>query len=407
MSLVAALLSLLVACGSGQPPHRGDAGDGGGRDGATDRVTQPPADARDDGPVASADGAADARLRAHAHVAADAGDAGPRCTLGTAVNCAACGDPACTLANTLMACTSADQCGRAVCAAGFGNCKASSLDCETSFAAGGTCLPRYEGTTVFATDYTYTSSTAIGTDGSFFPGRSVPRNGGLRSQRRSRRSLGGQRSGHRRLHHQAQRRRELRLDAELPGVGRRPGGDGTNDQALDLVELIEDLDLKTGFPARPLRHQDEPRRPPGITPGWELDGNPFTDHLDVLAFDNRKKLRGGTPSDLWHRKGHTALVRTSDAPAASRPLAVRCLLYVFLPTASMAAFDGEGRVVYVGSLSKLLSPSLRIGYVSAPKTVTQRLGAEVTMMDRQVIPRWRPRSQSSSKRESFNVIPAK
>jgi len=168
MSLVAALLSLLVACGSGQPPHRGDAGDGGGRDGATDRVTQPPADARDDGPVASADGAADARLRAHAHVAADAGDAGPRCTLGTAVNCAACGDPACTLANTLMACTSADQCGRAVCAAGFGNCKASSLDCETSFAAGGTCLPRYEGTTTFATDYTYTSSTAIGTDGSFF-----------------------------------------------------------------------------------------------------------------------------------------------------------------------------------------------------------------------------------------------
>jgi hypothetical protein len=335
MSLVAALLSLLVACGSGQPPHRGDAGDGGGRDGATDRVTQPPADARDDGPVASADGAADARLRAHAHVAADAGDAGPRCTLGTAVNCAACGDPACTLANTLMACTSADQCGRAVCAAGFGNCKASSLDCETSFAAGGTCLPRYEGTTVFATDYTYTSSTAIGTDGSFFPGRSVPRNGGLRSQRRSRRSLGGQRSGHRRLHHQAQRRRQLRLDAELPGVGRRPGGDGTNDQALDLVELIEDLDLKTGFPARRFgtKMNRAGRRASPRAGSWTVTHSPITStsSLSIIA----RSFAVVPRSDLWHRKGHTALVRTSDAPAASRPLAVRCLLYVFLPTASM------------------------------------------------------------------------
>jgi hypothetical protein len=183
MSLVAALLSLLVACGGGQPPHRGDASDGG-LDGAADRVTRPSADARGDAAVATADAAADAHLRADAQVVADAAadartdgpghagdasvDAGPLCTLGTAVNCAACGDPACTLANTLTACTSADQCGRAVCAAGFGNCNVSSLDCETSFAAGGTCLPRYEGTTTFATDYTYASSTAIGTDGSFF-----------------------------------------------------------------------------------------------------------------------------------------------------------------------------------------------------------------------------------------------
>jgi hypothetical protein len=67
-----------------------------------------------------------------------------------------------------MACTSADRCARAVCAVGFANCNASSPDCETSFAAGGTCLPRLRGTTAFATDYVYGSATAIATDGSFF-----------------------------------------------------------------------------------------------------------------------------------------------------------------------------------------------------------------------------------------------
>jgi hypothetical protein len=63
---------------------------------------------------------------------------------------------------------SADRCGRAVCEAGFGNCDVSSLDCDTSFAAGGTCLPHYLGTTALAMGYTYTSWTTIGTDGSFF-----------------------------------------------------------------------------------------------------------------------------------------------------------------------------------------------------------------------------------------------
>jgi GntR family transcriptional regulator/MocR family aminotransferase len=53
------------------------------------------------------------------------------------------------------------------------------------------------------------------------------------------------------------------------------------------------------------------------------------------------------------------------------------------PMLPLAAFDGEGRVVYVGSLSKLLSPSLRIGYVSAPKALTQRIAAEVMLVDRQ------------------------
>jgi GntR family transcriptional regulator/MocR family aminotransferase len=53
------------------------------------------------------------------------------------------------------------------------------------------------------------------------------------------------------------------------------------------------------------------------------------------------------------------------------------------PMLPLAAFDGEGRVIYVGSLSKLLSPSLRAGYVSAPKALTDQIAAEVVMVDRQ------------------------
>jgi GntR family transcriptional regulator/MocR family aminotransferase len=53
------------------------------------------------------------------------------------------------------------------------------------------------------------------------------------------------------------------------------------------------------------------------------------------------------------------------------------------PMLPLAAFDGEGRVVYVGSLSKLLSPSLRIGYVCAPTDLIDRFADEVMMVDRQ------------------------
>ncbi len=199
-SLLAASLALLVACGGGQSSERGDAADGGRRDGPSDRVTQPTTDARRDAPVVKVDAAIGADVRTDTRVAVDAAadarpdlhadtrvavdavpdaraadgaadrsvDAGPVCTIGTASDCAACGDPACTLTNTLTACMSADHCGRAVCAAGFGNCDVSSLDCDTSFTAGGSCLPHSLGTTAYATGYTYSSWTTIGTDGSFF-----------------------------------------------------------------------------------------------------------------------------------------------------------------------------------------------------------------------------------------------
>ncbi len=53
------------------------------------------------------------------------------------------------------------------------------------------------------------------------------------------------------------------------------------------------------------------------------------------------------------------------------------------PMLPLAAFDGAGYVIYIGSLSKLLSPSLRVGYVSAPKALITRIAAEIIMVDRQ------------------------
>ncbi|HEX3904590.1 MAG TPA: hypothetical protein VH853_17265 [Polyangia bacterium] len=72
MSLLAASLSLFVACGGGQSPGRGDATDGGRLDGPSDRVTQPTADAPRDAPVARADAATGSDVRVDTRVAADA-----------------------------------------------------------------------------------------------------------------------------------------------------------------------------------------------------------------------------------------------------------------------------------------------------------------------------------------------
>jgi GntR family transcriptional regulator/MocR family aminotransferase len=51
-----------------------------------------------------------------------------------------------------------------------------------------------------------------------------------------------------------------------------------------------------------------------------------------------------------------------------------------LPLASAHDFS---RLIYIGSLSKLLSPSLRIGYLVAAPEVINRAAAEIMMIDRQ------------------------
>jgi GntR family transcriptional regulator/MocR family aminotransferase len=49
----------------------------------------------------------------------------------------------------------------------------------------------------------------------------------------------------------------------------------------------------------------------------------------------------------------------------------------------MASADHHGSVVYLGGLSKILAPGLRIGYVVAPRPLLTRMAALRTHIDRQ------------------------
>jgi GntR family transcriptional regulator/MocR family aminotransferase len=53
------------------------------------------------------------------------------------------------------------------------------------------------------------------------------------------------------------------------------------------------------------------------------------------------------------------------------------------PMHPLASADMSGKVVYIGSLSKILSPSLRLGYLVGPKSFIDRAGSEIMMIDRQ------------------------
>lgn len=53
------------------------------------------------------------------------------------------------------------------------------------------------------------------------------------------------------------------------------------------------------------------------------------------------------------------------------------------PMLPMASVDQGGRVIYIGSLSKILAPGLRVGYVLAPPAIINRLANEIMLVDRQ------------------------
>lgn len=57
--------------------------------------------------------------------------------------------------------------------------------------------------------------------------------------------------------------------------------------------------------------------------------------------------------------------------------------FVHQPMLPLASSDMSGKVVYIGSLSKILSPSLRLGYLVGPKSFIDRAASEIMLIDRQ------------------------
>jgi GntR family transcriptional regulator/MocR family aminotransferase len=53
------------------------------------------------------------------------------------------------------------------------------------------------------------------------------------------------------------------------------------------------------------------------------------------------------------------------------------------PMLPLASMDRGGKVIYIGSLSKLLSPAMRLGYLAAPSHTIESAAAHIMIIDRQ------------------------
>ena len=115
------------------------------------------------------------------------------------------------------------------------------------------------------------------------------------------------------------------------------------------------------------------------------------DHLEQICRRTRVRAIYLTPGHQFP----TTVVLTPERRLRLRALAVQFGFFVIeddydhefhfdqQPMFPMASNDLSGHIIYVGSFSKILSPSLRVGYVAATRRLVERLGHWIGVIDRQ------------------------
>ncbi len=144
-----------------------------------------------------------------------------------------------------------------------------------------------------------------------------------------------------------------------------------------LAEALFDGDSRVGFeePGHPHARTTFSLRQPRIVPlavdsdGLVVEGMPALDYLFVtpshqspttatLSLARRQWL-------LKRAELHDVVIIEDDYEAEN--------LYAGAPMPALKSLDKTGRVIYIGSLSKSLSPALRLGYIVAPRALIAEL----------------------------------
>jgi GntR family transcriptional regulator/MocR family aminotransferase len=143
----------------------------------------------------------------------------------------------------------------------------------------------------------------------------------------------------------------------------------------------------------------------GYRPAWEAlrlagarlvplpvdDGGLRVDALEALAERERVRLAYVTPHHQYPTTAVLAPARRLALLALAKAKRMAILEDDYdhefhfdgRPVLPMASADDAGVVVYVGTLSKILAPGLRIGFVVAPPPLVERLAVVRAFADRQ------------------------
>src|SRR5690606_29633339 len=120
---------------------------------------------------------------------------------------------------------------------------------------------------------------------------------------------------------------------------------------------------------------------------------PVDDHgfpVEAIPARSRARLAFVTPANQFPRGGampaerRLALLQWAAANGATiiEDDYDGALRYEGQPLAALQGLDEDGRVLYLGTFSKVLFPALRLGYVVLPKTLLQPFLQAKSIVDR-------------------------